>query len=522
VRRPVVTVVLVAIATATLLDSDGALAAAQQVRYPVVRVPLVDALRPVDAVAGTLRLTAPGHALGRALGNPPMASSDTDPNGLAAKARALAANHPAVLAPAPTGPPPTGPPPSGSPPSGSPPAGSPPAGSPPAGSPPAGTPPAGTPGAAGPAAVPFVTAGPPGAALPVGAAGAPLRVLVTGDSTAGQPGYALSDLLGQSRRADLDVRDEPYAGTGLVRPDAFDWSRKASEQAADFRPDVVVVFLGENDGYPLAGASPYSTDWAGLYAARIEAVIGAYQAGGVRLVIWAAPPVDAQTSPYEGSEVNVVFRNIAAATRAAVSAIPGTAMVDQYELFSVDGRFATQVPDPTTGALVAGTRAADGSHLTRAGGLIVARLLLRYLDQARQHAAPAGLVAASSPVPSAKPSPAPVPAGRRSAQRSAPAAPHRSTAPLTYGLLAGALLFRYAPGAARGLRRVARGTRRQPPARAPASRPAPLPALRVIDTGPVHPGSYGPGDGVWGRAADGTLLRCTAEPGRRRARWRRI
>jgi lysophospholipase L1-like esterase len=240
---------------------------------------------------------------------------------------------------------------------------------------------------------------------------------------AGEPGYALSDLLGSADRSDLDVHDEPYAGTGLTRPDGFDWSLKAASQAATEHPDVAVVFLGENDGFPLDGVSPYSAGWQRLYSARVQAVIDAYQAGGVKLVIWAAPPIDAQTNSAEGSNVNAIFRNIEAAVRDAVGTVSGTAMVDQYDLFSVGGRYSTAVPDPTTGATVANARLADGSHLTRAGGMIVARLLLRYLDreaaQRNQQAEAAQRDDPAKPAPDARrstrpernagPSPAPGP-----------------------------------------------------------------------------------------------------------------
>lgn len=376
-----VTVVLVALATAMLLDSQGALAAAQEVRYPAVRTPLVTVLRPVDRVAEAIGLDVPYDALARAFGNPRVGSSETDPDGLAAKAKALARHAERRAAPSPS--------PSDR-----------------------------------PSPIPYLVDGVSlPAALPQPEPGRPLRVLVTGDSMAGEPGYALSDLLGSADRSDLDVHDEPYAGTGLTRPDAFDWSLKAASQAATEHPDVAVIFLGENDGFPLDGVSPYSADWQRLYSARVQAVIDAYQAGGVKLVIWAAPPIDAQTNSAEGSNVNAIFRNIGAAVRDAVGAVPATAMVDQYDLFSVGGRYSTAVPDPTTGATVTNARLADGSHLTRAGGMIVARLLLRYLDreaaQRNQQAEAAQRDDPAKPAPDARrstqperkagPSPAPGP-----------------------------------------------------------------------------------------------------------------
>jgi hypothetical protein len=288
-----------------------------------------------------------------------------------------------------------------------------------------------------------MTDGPAGDPLPAASAGRSLRVLVTGDSLAGEPGYALSDLLAAAGRTDVDVRDEPFTGTGLTRPGAFDWAWMATQQSQADRPDVVVVFLGENDGYPLGGASPYGAAWADQYADRVEAVTDAYRAGGARQVIWAAPPIDAQTSPWEGSDVNAVFQNIGGAIRRVVASVPGTAMIDQYTLFSVDGRFSHPVPDPTTGTVV-DARASDGSHLTRAGGAIVARLLLRHVDRDRPpHAEP-----------SARPTPTPVPAGAaplsgqlaggRLLSHSSPVPARRSTAPYTWSAIAVLVLARIA------------------------------------------------------------------------------
>ncbi|GAA5200950.1 hypothetical protein GCM10023322_79930 [Rugosimonospora acidiphila] len=445
-KRPMVSVVVAALAAATLLDSEGALAAAQQVRYSAVRTPMVDVLRPVDAAARFLGFDEPHDLLARALGNAPVVSGDGDPDGLAAKAKALARQGTARP-------------------------------SAPASSPPATA-----------STIPFMVDGlPVPDALPTSGPGHPLRVLVTGDSTAGEPGYALTRLLSSADRDDLDVRDEPYAGTGLVRPDAFDWSLKAASQAATFHPDVAVVFLGENDGFPLNGASPDSAAWARLYADRIQAVIDAYQAGGVKLVIWAAPPIDAQTNPAEGSNVNAIFRNVASAVRDTVARIPATAMVDQYDLFSVGGRFSHSVPDPTTGAVVPDARLADGSHLTPAGGTIVARLLLRYLDRERDRRDQQAEAAqrqggqrprGSAPSATATPTPTPAPAANGDTApgdqsrltAGAPSTvdgqrPGRSTHPLSLALVGAILAAIYGRnfGAGRLLRRLLASQPSRPP-----------------------------------------------------------
>ena len=50
------------------------------------------------------------------------------------------------------------------------------------------------------------------------------------------------------------VRSDARVSTGISKPSLLDWRAHAREQAAGVRPDVTVMFLGANDGFPMAGA----------------------------------------------------------------------------------------------------------------------------------------------------------------------------------------------------------------------------------------------------------------------------
>ena len=76
-------------------------------------------------------------------------------------------------------------------------------------------------------------------------AAAPLRVLAIGDSIGlsfGQPSPPSSTRPGW-RTTTVDGRE----GTGLARPDSFDWSAEVEADLAQFHPQVVVAMFGGND-----------------------------------------------------------------------------------------------------------------------------------------------------------------------------------------------------------------------------------------------------------------------------------
>jgi hypothetical protein len=95
-----------------------------------------------------------------------------------------------------------------------------------------------------------------------------LRLLATGDSMIQIVDGYLKSRLGRA----TTVRSDARIGTGISKLAELDWSRTARGQASDFKPDVTVMFLGANDGFPMMTPAAASvvccgSGWVAEYAA---------------------------------------------------------------------------------------------------------------------------------------------------------------------------------------------------------------------------------------------------------------
>lgn len=129
------------------------------------------------------------------------------------------------------------------------------------------------------------------------------KVTVAGDSIALGFGVAMRDSLepasGDER---ILVKAIGENGTGLARPDNFDWPRRLATLARDFPPDVVVFSVGSNDAQDLTDARGTTVvtmadaeAWDEEYSRRLAAVFDEFEEAPTR-VIWLGQvrPSDAQ------------------------------------------------------------------------------------------------------------------------------------------------------------------------------------------------------------------------------------
>lgn len=200
-----------------------------------------------------------------------------------------------------------------------------------------------------------------------GAAPALRSLLVTGDSMS-QPLDAIlaRDLAGRG----VKVTRDPRLGSGISKPFVVDWVPLAAEQAQQVQPQVVVVMLGANEGFPLeAGGKEVScctAAWAAAYATRVRAMASGWLGGAERLIWLTLPaPRDPKRQPIARA-VNEAVRQALAGfgARATVLATdmfftPGGAW---REVMSVDGR--DQI-----------VRRSDGIHLNDTGARLAAELV---------------------------------------------------------------------------------------------------------------------------------------------------
>ncbi len=202
-----------------------------------------------------------------------------------------------------------------------------------------------------------------------------IKVAFVGDSSAdGLWGGFIRTI---TRDACLNASLEPLRlaknGTGLTRPDKFDWVTDVARIGEKDKPALYVISLGLNDRQSVViggqATALESTDYGNRYRDRAAEMIKNATASGAG-VVWVGLAA-MREAPAEADAVakNKLFA--AAVERAG----PGVQYVDRRKFNLVGGdTFNSYGPD-RNGSMIQ-LRAADGVHFTPAGEDIVAAELL--------------------------------------------------------------------------------------------------------------------------------------------------
>ena len=172
------------------------------------------------------------------------------------------------------------------------------------------------------------------------------------------------------------VSVEAHGGTGLARPDVFDWPAFIDSNPPPFAPDVIVILLGANDGQGLASPRGWlafgTPEWEAGYAALVAGLTGQLLALSSR-VYWVGLPI--MGSPDYDSRM----RHISRIAREQAALRLEARFIEAYSVLQADdGGFAVELPD-AEGNLVA-VRSTDGIHLSAAGGERLARRIMEELE----------------------------------------------------------------------------------------------------------------------------------------------
>ena len=185
-----------------------------------------------------------------------------------------------------------------------------------------------------------------------------IRLLATGDSM-----MQVVDIHLKRRLKRVRVRSDTRVSTGISKTFLFDWVRHARRQAAR-RPAATVMFLGANDGFPIAGVRCCSDAWIDRYAARAEQMMRSYARGDAGRVYWLTLPVP-RPRQWKG-----IYRAVNAAIKRAAARVPDSVrVIDTAEYFTPHGYRSTR-----RGVTV---RQADGIHLNARGASLAAGLVAR-------------------------------------------------------------------------------------------------------------------------------------------------
>jgi hypothetical protein len=201
----------------------------------------------------------------------------------------------------------------------------------------------------------------------------PLRIWVGGDSIAGGPAWAVGDA---ARPLGATVHTEFQVGTGLSRPDFFDWYRHLNAVADAYDPEVMILLFGGNDIQPLdlpfgGGTVTYGDPaWSAEYRRRVASILDTLAVRG-RQVIWVGtPPMEAATFNAEMASLNEIYSTEAAARSNWVT------YFDAWTMFSPAGEpgvFTRTLPDA---AGEQQTVRFDDIHYDVAGSRLLAAALL--------------------------------------------------------------------------------------------------------------------------------------------------
>jgi hypothetical protein len=194
-------------------------------------------------------------------------------------------------------------------------------------------------------------------------------LLATGDSEM----QILDDDLATdlSGRGGATVIGDARQSTAISTPFFFNWPAHAVTQAHDLHPDIVAMFLGGNEGFPLNGVGCCGIAWSRQYALKVEGMMRVYRQLGRATVYWFLIPTPSK--PDFVRLVNAVNRGIKIAAKAFPS---GVHVFNLRPLFSPGGQYIDSL---TYHGQTITVHEADGYHLSASADVIVAHLFLARL-----------------------------------------------------------------------------------------------------------------------------------------------
>ena len=205
----------------------------------------------------------------------------------------------------------------------------------------------------------------------------PLRVLEIGDSLGEDLGFRLQADLPATGVATVTM--DSVGDTGLSNVNYYDWPAHLQTDLTSTRAQVVVIFLGANDGqgFDVNGVpEAYGTpEWITAYTQRVDAMLTTANRAGTR-VVWVGMPL--MQDPALNSEmlqIDAIFSQQAAK-------FPGALYLSSTSVLCPNGQFTFSVTTSSAGSEV--VRTPDGVHLTTPGSELLAQAVISAID-ARWH-----------------------------------------------------------------------------------------------------------------------------------------
>lgn len=209
-----------------------------------------------------------------------------------------------------------------------------------------------------------------------------LRLWIAGDSLVITPGYSIVRATLATPVIQSVGGVDGRVATGLERPDVFNWFKEIATQVKTLKPDVVVLHFGGNDDHSYMTGLPEgvsigdfgTASWKKEYGRRVGGVMDTVARAGGH-TIWLGLPITRspeQTQRFD--TINAVVVQQAKKRPATVT------YIDTYTTFAGDdGGFAEYLQDRRDRLVK--VRTGDGVHFERAGGDMIARMVLKQLNE---------------------------------------------------------------------------------------------------------------------------------------------
>ena len=230
------------------------------------------------------------------------------------------------------------------------------------------------------ATAPSTTTTDPDAGLPslgTPTASAPLRVLEVGDSLGEDLGFRLQADLPATGVATVAM--DSQGDTGLSNENFYDWPSHLEEDLASANPQIVVIFLGANDGqgFDVNGVpEDYGTpEWISAYTERVDEMLQESNRAGAR-VVWVGMPL------MQDPALNSEMLQLDAIFKAQSARFPGTLYLSSVPVLCPGDQFTFSITTSSGESEV--IRTPDGVHLTTPGAELVAQAVISGID-ARWH-----------------------------------------------------------------------------------------------------------------------------------------
>jgi hypothetical protein len=193
------------------------------------------------------------------------------------------------------------------------------------------------------------------------------------------------------------------SGTGLARPDVFNWLDQYPAMVGSEKPDVVIVAIGANDGqsFELNGRvlAFGSEEWRKTYQSRVADFLAMVESNGARVLWVGLPPMRSEPLNQRISIVNRIAYTVVSHDPKASWWSTASFVAD------ASGSFREFAESPN-GAVIR-LRTSDGIHFTEEGASTMMAVLMRWLDPSSESADAARGLPAAKPPAAASPSPIP-------------------------------------------------------------------------------------------------------------------